>query len=163
MKLKTACTMIYLFVLAFMVMPVKTPSALYVEKTFFSSLDSTIPRQRGNALSEKKLIVERYIRLLARLSIFGLYCDDDNRMGYSTRVAVLQRGSIRLEKWTEEIFGSKGTYNKLEKYRTEESLRYVLGERMRTCNLGEAQFLFLTDMSPKDFRIYLSDLPFGLF
>jgi hypothetical protein len=107
------------------------------------------------------LIVERYLRLLARLDIFGFYCDPSNKMGYSTRVAVLQRASVRLEKWTEETFGSIGAYNRFEKYRSQESLRYLQSERARTCKLSETQFLFYTGMDPKDFRVYLSGPPFG--
>jgi hypothetical protein len=82
-------------------------------------------------------------------------------MGYSTRVAALQRGSVRLEKWTEEIFGSRGAYNRFEKYRGQESLRYVQGDRVRTCETSDTQFHFFTKMAPKDFRIYLSGPPFG--
>ena len=77
------------------------------------------------------------------------------------RVAVLQRGSARLEKWTEEIFGNIGAYNRFERYRNQESVRYVQGERVRTCKLSEEQFLFFTGMTPKELRIYLSSLPFG--
>ncbi len=131
------------------------------EKTFFSHVDAAIQGQKQSNSVQKKLIVERYLRLLARLDIFGLYCDRNNRMGYSTRVAALQRGSVRLERWTEEIFGSIGAYNRFEKSRTQESLRYVRSERARTCDAGKARFLFFTGMDPKDFRIYLSDPPFG--
>ena len=98
----------HLLVLLIIVIPVRFSFALDKEKTFFSNLDSTIQSQKGNTLSKRKLIVERYLRLLARLDIFGFYCDHNNRIGYSTRVAVLQRGSVRLEKWTEEIFGFIG-------------------------------------------------------
>jgi hypothetical protein len=153
--------MAHLLALLLIVTPVRFSFAADEEKIFFSNLDSTIQSQRGNTPLKKKLIVERYLRLLARLSIFGFYCDHNNRMGYSTRVSVLQRGSVRLEKWTEEIFGRIGAYNKFEKYRSQESLRYVQSERVRTCELSEAQFLFFTGMPPKDFRIYLSGPPFG--
>lgn len=151
----------FLLILLIIIAPMKFASAAVEEKIFFSNLDSTIQIQRADNPDNKKLIVERYLRLLARLSIFGLYCDHKNKIGYSTRVSVLQRGSVRLEKWTEEIFGNIGAYNRFEKYRSQESLRYVQSERTRTCQLGEPQFLFLTNMPPKDFRIYLSGPPFG--
>jgi hypothetical protein len=153
--------MAYLLVLLIIIIPAGFAFATGEEKTFFSSLDSAIQSQPGSNLSKKNLIVDRYLRLLARLDIFGFYCDEGNRMGYSTRVAVLQRGSVRLEKWTEEIFGSIGAYNMFEKYRSQESLRYVQSDRARTCKLSEVQFHFFTDMTPKDFRIYLSGPPFG--
>jgi hypothetical protein len=161
MKLISARNIKYLLVIMIVATPVRFSFALNEPETFFSGLDSTIESQKGNAPVKKKLIVERYLRLLARLDIFGFYCDPNNRTGYSTRVAVLQRGSVRLEKWTEEIFGSKGAYNRFEKYRSQESLRYVKSERARTCLLSEGQFRFFTDMDPKDFRVYLSDPPFG--
>jgi hypothetical protein len=153
--------MAYLLVLLIIIIPAGFAFATGDEKTFFSGLDSAIQSQPGSNLSKKNLIVDRYLRLLARLDIFGFYCDKGNRMGYSTRVAVLQRGSVRLEKWTEEIFGSIGAYNMFEKYRSQESLRYVQSDRVRTCKLSEVQFHFFTDMTPKDFRIYLSGPPFG--
>jgi hypothetical protein len=161
MSLPSVCKIKFLVALLVIMIPVRPSFALNAEKTFFSNLDSTIQSQQGNTSGKKKVIVERYLRLLARLDIYGLYCDHRNRLGYSTRVAVLQRGSVRLERWTEELFGFKGAYNRFEKYRSQESLRYVLSERVRTCDLGEAQFLFFTDMKPKDFRIYLSGSPFG--
>jgi hypothetical protein len=150
-----------LLVLLIIVIPVRSSFAADEEKTFFANVDSTIQSQQGNTPGKRKLIVERYLRLLARLDIFGFYCDPNNKMGYSTRVAVLQRDSVRLEKWTKETFGNIGAYNRFEKYRSQESLRYVQGQRARTCELGKTQFLFYTDMAPKDFRIYLSDPPFG--
>ena len=131
------------------------------DKTFFSNLDSTIQGQSESVSNKKGLIVDRYLRLLARLDIFGLYCDDGNRMGYSTRVAALQRNSKRLEKWTKELLGGKGAYNRFEKYRGQESLRYVRSDRARTCELSKVQFHVLTDMPPKDFLAYLSSPPFG--
>jgi hypothetical protein len=152
----------YLLVLLVIIIPVRFSFAMSEEKTFFSNLDSTIQSKIGNDQSKKGLIVERYLRLLARLDIIGFYCDEGNRIGYSTRVAVLQRGSVRLEKWTEEIFGSIGAYNRFEKYRSQESLRYVQSDRVRTCKLSDTQFHFFTNMAPKDFRIYLSGPPFGL-
>jgi hypothetical protein len=151
----------YLLALLIIMIPVRFSSAFGEEQTFFTSLDSTIQNKAGKNLSKKEMIVERYLRLLARLDIVGLYCDQGNRMGYSTRVAVLQRGSVRLEKWTQEIFGSIGAYNRFEKYRSQESLRYVQSDRVRTCKLSETQFHFFTKMAPKDFRIYLSGRPFG--
>ena len=154
--------MMHLLVLLIIMILVRSPFALSEEMTFFSNLDSTIQSKSGKDPSKKELIVERYLRLLARLDIVGLYCDHGNRMGYSTRVAVLQRGSVRLEKWTVEMFGSRGAYNRFEKYRGQESLRYVQGDRMRTCELSDTQFRFFTDMAPKDFRIYLSGPSFGL-
>jgi hypothetical protein len=153
--------MAHLLALLIIMLPGRFSLAAEAEKTFFANLDSTIQSQRDNTLGNKKVIVERYLRLLARLDIFGFYCDYKNRMGYSTRVAVLQRGSVRLEKWTKEIFGFIGAYNRFERYRSQESLRYVKSERVRTCELNEAQFLFFTDMKPKDFRVYLSVPPFG--
>jgi hypothetical protein len=162
MDLVPTNNMAYLLALLIIMNPVKFSCALGEEQTFFSNLDSTIQSKAEKNLSKKELIVERYLRLLARIDIIGLYCDQGNRMGYSTRVAVLQRGSVRLEKWTEEIFGSRGAYNRFEKYRSQESLRYVQGDRMRTCELSDTQFHFFTDMAPKDFRIYLSGPPFGL-
>lgn len=151
----------YLLALLIIIIPVRYSFAVGEGKTFFSDLDSAIQSQRVNASDKKKLIVERYLRLLARLDIIGFYCDEKNRMGYSTRVAALQRGSIRLEKWAKEIFGSMGAYNRFEKYRNQESARYVKGERVRTCELSEAEFLFFTSMHPKEFRVYLSATPFG--
>jgi len=161
MKLIPVSKMAHLLVLLIIITPVRFSFAADEGKIFFSNLDSKIQSQRGNIQGKKKLIVERYLRLIAQLSIFGLYCDPGNRMGYSTRVSVLHRGSVRLEKWAEEIFGSIGAYNRFEKYRSQESLRYVQSERVRTCELSEAQFLFFTGMPPKDFRIYLSGPPFG--
>lgn len=139
----------------------KLSFALNMKDTFFANLDSTILTQSSNSFKGKLLATERYLRLLARLSIFGLHCDEGNRMGYSTRVSVLQRGSVRLEKWANEIFGSKGAYNRFEKYRNQESLRYVQSDRASTCKLSEAHFHFFTGMDPKDLRIYLSNPPFG--
>jgi hypothetical protein len=153
--------MAHLLALLIIIIPTRFSFAADEEKTFFSNLDSTIQSQQGDTPVDKNLIVERYLKLLARLDIFGFYCDPNNRMGYSTRVAVLQRGSVRLEKWTEEIFGSIGGYNRFEKYRSQESLRYVQSQRALTCQLSEERFLFFTDMAPKDFRIYLSSPPFG--
>jgi hypothetical protein len=161
MNLMPIIQMTHILALLIIILPVRFSFAFDGDKVFFSSLDSTIQSQGEAIPSKKKLIVERYLRLLARLSIFGLYCDHNNRMGYSTRVSVLQRGSVRLEKWTEEIFGNVGAYNRFEKYRSQESLRYVQSERTHTCNISEEQFLFFTDMAPKDFRIYLSSPPFG--
>ena len=161
MNIVPTSKMAYLLVLLIIIIPAGVAFATGEEKTFFSSLDSAIQSQPGSNLSKKNLIVERYLRLLARLDIIGFYCDEGNRMGYSTRVAVLQRGSVRLEKWTEEIFGSIGAYNMFEKYRSQESLRYVQSDRVRTCELSEVQFHFFTDMAPKDFRIYLSGPSFG--
>ena len=162
MNLVPAKNMMYLLVLPIIAILVRPSFAFSEEVTFFSNLDSTIQSKTGNDMSKKELVVERYLRLLARLDIVGLYCDHGNRMGYSTRVAVLQRSSVRLEKWTEEIFGSRGAYNRFEKYRGQESLRYVQGDRMRTCELSDTQFRFFTGMAPKDFRIYLSGPSFGL-
>lgn len=141
--------------------PARLSFATDGDQAFFANVDSTIQIEREKGPAKKKLIVERYLRLLARLDIFGLYCDQNNKIGFSTRVAALQRGSVRLEKWTEEVFGFRGAYNRFEKYRTQESLRYVSSDRVRTCQLNEAQFLALTDMDPKDFRVYLSSPPFG--
>ena len=161
MNISTVSKMAYLLGLLIIIIPIRFSFALSEEKTFFSSLDSTIQSQLESNSSKKNLVVERYLRLLARLDIFGFYCDEGNRIGYSTRVAVLQRGSVRLEKWTEEIFGSIGAYNVFEKYRGQESLRYVQSDRVRTCETSETQFHFFTDMTPRDFRIYLSSPPFG--
>src|SRR3712207_8832739 len=66
----------------------------------------------------------------------------NNRMGYSTRVAALQRGSIRLEKWTEEIFGSIGAYNRFEQYRSQESLRYVQDRKSTRLNSSHANISY---------------------
>ena len=105
----------YILFLLVIIIPIRFSFALSEEKTFFSDLDSTIQSKTGKDLSKKELIVERDLRLLARLDIVGLYCDHGNRISNSTRVVVLQRGSVRLEKWTEEIFGSIGAYNRFEK------------------------------------------------
>lgn len=147
--------------LLIIIIPAGFPLAATEGKTFFSDLDSAIQSQGVRAPGKKRLIVERYLRLLARLDIIGLYCDEKNRMGYSTRVAVLQRGSVRLERWAEEIFGGIGAYNRFERYRNQESARYVRGERMSTCRLSEEQFHFFTEMSPKELRMYLSGPSFG--
>ena len=132
MNLIPVSKMKHFLVLLIIIIPVRFSFAVDEEKTFLSNLDSIIQSQRGNTPGKKKLIVERYLRLLARLDIFGFYCDHNNKIGYSTRVAVLQRGSVRLERWTEELFGFIGAYNRFEKYRTQESLRYVLSDRART-------------------------------
>jgi hypothetical protein len=150
-----------LLVLLAITIPLEFAFAAGEEKTFFSNLDSAIQRQPSSPLNKKNLVAERYLRMIARLGIFGLYCDEGNKIGYSTRVAVLQRGSTQLEKLAEAVFGSTGAYNKFEEYRSQESLRYVRSDRVRTCELSEAQFHFFTDMTPKEFRIYLSGPPFG--
>jgi hypothetical protein len=58
--------------------------------------------------------------------------------------------------------GEQLPYNRFEKYRSQESLRYVQSDRVHTCELSDTQFHFFTEMAPKDFRIYLSGPPFGL-
>lgn len=161
MKLAPANKMAHLLAVLIILVPARYSFAADDGKTFFAELDSTIQNQPSRALSKKELIVERYLRMLARLTIFGLYCDEGNKIGYSTRVSVLQRASVRLEKWSKEVLGSKGAYNRFEKYRNQESLRYVQGDRVRTCELGSPQFHFFTTMNPKDFRLYLSNPPLG--
>lgn len=130
------------------------------KKTFFSDVDKTI-RPRDPKVGPR-IIADRYFRLMARINVWALYCDPGNKMGYSTRASHLQRSAVRLEKLATRVFGGDvPAYNRFERYRNEESLRFIRSDRNVTCPGSEPAFLEFTDMKPTDLEGYVSQEPFG--
>lgn len=109
----------------------------FQDPTFFDELD----RKISSTSTGRRLVVERYYRLLARLSVFALYCDEGNKRGLSTNVSRFRERTTALFKEGEKIFGgAKNAYNKFERQRNEESLRFVRSDQELTCSAGVSAF-----------------------
>jgi hypothetical protein len=91
---------------------------------FFAEIDSRI--KDVQKISDQRLVSERYYRLSARLSVYALYCDFKNELGYSLAFHHLWTRTADMQTQAEKTFGGfQSAYNKLEGQRNEESLRYV--------------------------------------
>ena len=84
---------------------------------YFSDVDRTI---ESESLTKLALVSERYYRVIARLSVYALYCDAANKLGYSARFHDTWVATADLQKEAEAAFGGfKTAYNKLEAERNE--------------------------------------------
>ena len=123
---------------------------------FMADVDAKIDT---DSVSGKRLTLERYYRLMARLSVYALYCDFKNELGYSTRFHELWVKTEGLQAEGEETFGGMmKAYNKLERYRNEESLRY-LKAGSGICRPSFPTFKRYVAMSAGQFRVTLSTAP----
>ena len=89
---------------------------------YFVGLDSTFANSRDMRI----VSAHRFIRLAARLSVFALYCDSDNKRKLSLSVSRFRSRTIAIEKASEDSLG--GTvlaYNEFEDARNEESLAFA--------------------------------------
>lgn len=130
------------------------------KKTFFSEIDKTI--QVTNRKIGPRIKADRYFRLMARINVWALYCDPGNKIGYSTRASVLQRSCTKLERLAERVFGGEvPAYNRFERYRNEESLRFIRSDRQEVCYGSYPAFMNFTDMKSSGIEAYVSREPFG--
>lgn len=137
------------------------PGASAASDDFFAGVDRTIAK--ADTISNETLALERYYRLMARLSIYALYCDFDNVLGYSTEFHHTWTETESLQKQAEKAFGGfKAAYNKIEKYRNEESLRFIQRpHRATVCSASYPSFKWIVSASPKELKVKLSQTPVG--
>lgn len=131
----------------------------FSEPNIFSRVDATIkdPKTKG-----RKLVILRYYRILARVNVFGLYCDPGNKKGYNTLASKLYHRMSGLEKEAEKILGGmQRAYNHFENNRNEESLRFVRSDLSVTCADGLEDFKRYANMTPYQMNDLLERTPFG--
>lgn len=149
-----------LWVLALIPIGRTVVSAAASKPTFFSNLDATI-KVSGKKVTSR-IVADRYFRLMARINIYGLYCDPGNKLGYSTRASILQRNAVQLERLATRVFGGEvAAYNRFERYRNEESLRFVRSDRNQVCSGSNEEFFAFTDLKPKQLEGFVNQAPFG--
>lgn len=105
---------------------------------YFSSLDATIPAGSNG----RYLVAERFYRIMARLSIFAIYCDPTPQHSWNQAVAQHRRSMVQLTAEADQVFGG-GTvaYNKFEALRNDESLRFASSpDQGVACRRGLASF-----------------------
>jgi hypothetical protein len=110
------------------------------EASYFAGVDATLA-SAASASSARGLTVHRYYRLMARLSVFALYCDPGNRKGYATRFSRVWQASGRMQAEATRILGGQvAAYNIFEDMRNEESLRLARASLAELCAQDDATF-----------------------
>ena len=90
---------------------------------YFAGIDSTF----SNNSDMRVVSAHRFIRLAARLSVFALYCDSENKRKLSLSVSRFRAKTIAIEKASESsLGGTVPAYNEFEDARNEESLTFAL-------------------------------------
>lgn len=125
---------------------------------FIAGIDARVHQEEG-----RRLTIERYNRLMARLSVFALYCYKINNRPLNEQFSKFRLSAPHLEKEAVRIFGSlPASYNRFEKARGEESVRIVATNNVpQTCVDGQATFDRYVKMSARDFDNLLSSSPHG--
>ena len=107
-------------------------SAAHTQGGFFEGIDASL--ESGPTSSVRRLTVERYYRLMARISVFALYCDPGNRQGYSTRFSRIWQASDRMQSEAARVLGGQvAAYDLFEGLRNEESLRMARADVPTVC------------------------------
>lgn len=127
-------------------------------KDFMAGVDRQIDTE---SVSRERLVAERYYRLMSRLSVYALYCDFKNELGYSQSFHELWVRTAELQTFAEKEFGGlKKAYNRFEKLRNEESLRYIQ-TGTAYCAPSYPAFKSYVAMSGKALKKKLADSPAG--
>ena len=101
---------------------VSVGSFLFGAADYFTGLDSTF----ANNGDMRVVSAHRFIRLAARLSVFALYCDPDNKHKLSLSVSRFRAKTSAIEKASEaSLGGTVPAYNEFEDARNEESLTFA--------------------------------------
>lgn len=132
-------------------------------QTFFSDIDKSLPAYNGAPPAGRRLVVDRFLRSMSRLSIYALYCDYGNKKGWSTLVSKQRNQMTKLDDEAAKIFGSEeAAYNRFEGYRNQDSALFTsVPDREKTCR--DAQTIFLTNvkLTPAQMETYLSKPAYG--
>jgi hypothetical protein len=132
--------------------------AIADEGVFFSGLDRTFKNPGTN---QRRLVVERFYRLSARLSVFALYCDFKNVRGSSTAFSQFFRNASSLQEEANRLFGGRVAYNLFEKARNEESLRFTTLSTGSPCASESDDFDRIVRMNPAELDRFLAEGEFG--
>lgn len=69
---------------------------------------------------------------------------------------------MKLEKLATKVFGGEiPAYNRFERYRNEESLRFIRSDRDEVCIGSYDAFIDFTDLKPNGLESFVSQEPFG--
>lgn len=129
------------------------------EGAFFSGLDRTF---KDPGTNQRRLVVERFYRLSARLSVFALYCDFKNVRGSSTAFSQFFQNASSLQDEANRLFGgSRVAYNRFEKARNEESLRFATLATGSPCADETDDFDRIVRMNLTELDQFLAEGKFG--
>lgn len=136
----------------------------FFDPHFFAHMDEAHPKDSaGKAPTGRKLVVERFFRLMSRTSIYALYCDYGNKKGWSTMVSRQRNRMTALDSEAARIFGGQEkAFNRFERYRNEESSRFVsVADRDKTCADAQSSFMSYVKLSPQEMEKTLKTPSFG--
>lgn len=137
-----------------------TSTVSIASQDFLANVDARI---KTESVSQNRLVSERFFRLMARLSVYALYCDAANTLKYSQRFHDVYVSCMDLQAQAEETFGGfKAAYNKFEKQRNEESLRFIQSaDRAAVCSASYPAFAHYVSLSGKAMKAELLSTPVG--
>jgi len=118
-------------------------STAQAQDGFFSGIDASLdsPGDSSFGSSARRLTVVRYYRLMARVSVFALYCDPGNRRGYATQFSRVWQASGRMQAEATRVLGGQvAAYNVFEDMRNEESLRLARANLRVVCAQDDQVF-----------------------
>jgi hypothetical protein len=130
-------------------------SAFAASHHFLAGLDQGI---EAESISSERLVAERFYRLGAKLSVYALYCDFDNTRKYSLKFHDMWVRCEALQAQVEKTFGGfKPAYNRFERYRNEESLRFIQApDRDAVCAASRAAFAHYVSLDGKSLKAELT-------
>lgn len=125
---------------------------------FFHGVDRALPEYS----SHSRLVSERFLLLSARISVFAIYCDLANQQGWNTKAYELRQRTTDLQKRAEkDLGGVKPAYNRFERHRNDESVRFKRFDQQRICAENSQSFLQLVRHSGRQHRRLLTDTERG--
>lgn len=119
-----------------------------VRATYFSDLQTSKDFARLTA-SQKPM--DRYLRLMAKLSVYAIYCDLRNEAGYNTYVSKLRKRCSGIDQSADRAFGQTAAYNRFERARNDESLIFSR-DSQNLCNANFSEFSKLVQMNATQIR-----------
>ena len=133
------------------------------ETTYFDQIDATIKLAKNASL--QRLVAERFVRMSARISVYSLYCDLENKRGYNVAYSKFRNRMTQLNQLSENAFGGQvALYNAFEDARNEESLTFVKAtDPDQICASSLARYKALVQSAPAVFQKSLSTPAFGSF
>lgn len=90
--------------------------------------------------SQEQKALDQYLRLLASLSVYALYCDMDNSRGLSTTVSEHRYSCSKWNERVESFYGHVPAVNLFEKYRNQASFYFGANTSNVICRRDQAVF-----------------------
>lgn len=123
------------------------PGAPSAGSYFYASASQTVP-----APSAAQARALQYLSLYARVSVYAMYCDPQNRSGFNSAARAL--GVRTQARWSEaerQLGGASSTESIFERMRNDESYRFAVWDVEPFCASANGAFLRLARLASDAF------------